>query len=103
LSELPGELRYVPIIMPPELIARYPERSKLRKKELAYVCAPHLDYLTFLDGSPEEQIAEYIRGIMLSAPHLSGLGATPRQIEDFRQLLQDAVPRILLESSQTRH
>ena len=104
LANLEGKLRYIPIIMPKGMRERYPERSKLRKKQRIYDCAPQLNYEVFVDGSFEEQLKEYIRGIALSAPHLKGLGATPEQIEDFKRILAEAVPRILVEQpDQTRH
>jgi hypothetical protein len=104
LAALEGKLRYVPIIMPNGMRERYPARSKLRKKEKVYLCAPQLDYDVFVSGSFEDQLKEYIRGIALSAPHLKGLGATPEQIEDFKTILAGAVERILVERpDQTRH
>jgi hypothetical protein len=104
LATLEGKLRYVPIIMPKGMRERYPERSKLRKKQRIYDCAPQLNYEIFVSGSFEDQLKEYIRGVALSAPHLKGLGATPEQIEDFKRILAEAVPRILVEQpDQTRH
>jgi hypothetical protein len=44
LAELKGELRYVPIVMPEGMRERYPARSKFRKKQLIYSCAPQLNY-----------------------------------------------------------
>ena len=104
LAKIDGELRYVPIIMPKGMRERYPARSKLRKKERVYLCAPQLNYDVFVSGSFEDQLKEYLRGIALSTPHLAGLGATPEQIEDFTRILETAVERILVEQpDQTRH
>ena len=104
LASLEGELRYVPIIMPEGMRERYPARSQLRKKERLYVCAPQLNYEVFVDGSFDDQLREYIRGISESAPHLAGLGATPEQIDDFNNIMAIAVERILAERpDQTRH
>jgi len=104
LATLDAKLRYVPIIMPKGMRERYPARSKLRKKERAYDCSPQLSYEVFVDGSFEDQLREYIRGIAESAPHLAGLGATPEQIEDFNNIMATAVERILAERpDQTRH
>ena len=85
----------MPIVMPKGMRERYPERSKLRKKERVYLCAPQLNYEVFVNGSFEDQLKEYLRGIALSAPHLKGLGATPEQIDRERarahgDLLRDA-------------
>jgi hypothetical protein len=90
--------------MPDGLRGRYPARSKLRKKERIYDCAPQLDYDVFVSGTFEDQLREYVRGIAESAPHLAGLGATPEQIKDFEQIMATAVERILAERpDQTRH
>lgn len=104
LAVLDCELRYVPIIMPGGLRERYPARSELRKRESIYVSAPQLDYDIFVEGTFEDQLREYLRGITESAPHLAGLGATPEQIEDFNKIMATAVERILAERpDQTRH
>jgi hypothetical protein len=104
LALLNAELWYIPIVMPQNMRSRYPERSRLRKKARTYDCAPQLNYEVFVSGSFEDQLKEYIRGIALSTPYLKGLGATPEQIEDFKRILEEAVPRILVEQpDQTRH
>lgn len=97
LAEISGKLRYVPIIMPDEMREQYPARSKLRKKERVYDCAPQLDYGIFVEGTFEAQLREYVRGIAESAPHLAGLGATPEQIAEFEQIMATAVDRIISE------
>ena len=104
LRGLQCELRYVPIVMPKDMHARYSERSRLRRKERIYVCAPHLDYDVFVDGRPEDQVREYVRGIALSAPHLAGLGATKEQIAEFEAILANVAERVVAERpDQTRH
>ena len=104
LATLEGELRYVPIVMPEGMRERYPARSKLVKKERIYVCAPQLDYDVFVEGNFEDQLDEYLRGIALSAPHLAGLSASPKQIDEFKTILANAAQRILAEqTAQTRH
>ncbi|MGP0059296.1 MAG: hypothetical protein ACLPID_08435 [Beijerinckiaceae bacterium] len=104
LATLEGKLRYVPIAMPLGMRERYPARSKLRKKERVYDCAPQLNYEIFVDGAFEDQLREYLRGIASSAPHLAGLGASPQQIKEFEMILESAVERILDEQpDQTRH
>jgi hypothetical protein len=90
--------------MPEGMRERYPARSKLRKKERLYDCAPQLNYDVFVDGDLEPQLREYLRGIALSAPHLAALGATPEQIEEFKAILRDALDRIIAEGpDQKRH
>ena len=104
LAKLEAKLRYVPIIMPKGMRDRYPARSKLRKKERIYDCAPQLEYDVFVEGTFEDQLREYLRGIAQSAAHLAGLGATPQQIDDFKKIMATAVERILAERpDQTRH
>jgi hypothetical protein len=104
LAKLQAKLRYVPIVMPEDMHARYRERSKLRKKEQVYDCAPTLDYDVFLTGKFERQLQEYVRGILLSAPHLAALGASPQQIAEFEAILSGAVEHIVAERpDQTRH
>ena len=104
LAMLDGKLRYVPIVMPEGMRERYPARSKLRKKERLFDCAPQLNYEVFVEGSFEDQLREYIRGIAESAPHLAELGATPKQIEGFNKIMATAVERILAERpDQTRN
>jgi hypothetical protein len=98
------KLRYVPIVMPEEMLPRYPARSKLRKKDRIYDCAPILDFEVFVEGRFEDQLREYLRGIAPSAPHLASLGASPQQIEEFKAILAGAVDRIIAERpDQTRH
>jgi hypothetical protein len=104
LSTLACKLRYVPIVMPVGMRERYPARSKLRKKEQLYDCSPQLDYDVFVTGTFEAQLDEYLRGIALSAPHLSKLGASKEQVSDFERILATARDRILAERpDQTRH
>lgn len=104
LRSLEAELRYVPIVMPEDMRGDYPPRSKLRKKQRLYDCAPQLDYEVFVGGSFEDQLREYLRGISESGPHLAHLGATPQQIEEFNDILAGAVERIVIERpDQPRH
>jgi hypothetical protein len=104
LAALECKLRYVPIVMPENMQGRYPARSKLRKKERLYDCAPVLNYETFVNGTFEDQLGEYVKGIALCVPYLAALGASSQQIDDFKAILAGAVERILLEQpGQTRH
>jgi hypothetical protein len=104
LASLKCKLRYIPIVMPESAHERYPARSKLRKKQQLYDCAPLLNYSVFVDGTFEDQLREYLRGIALSAPYLGELGASPEQIAEFKRILESAVTRIVVERpDQTRH
>lgn len=88
LSSTPGEIRYVPIVMPPAAQARYPARSRLRKKDRVYVCAPQLDYDMFLTEDANAQLACYLAGLRECAGRLPDLGATNAQAEEFVNLLE---------------
>ena len=80
-------LRCVPIIMPEDMRANYPERSKRRPKEQTYDCAPALVYDIYVSGSSDDQHGEYVRGIKLTAPHLATLGASNEQSKEFHEIL----------------
>jgi hypothetical protein len=97
LKNLNIKLRYIPIVMKPESIHRYPERSKSRIKQRIYDCAPQLDYQTFVDGDLSACLDEYLRGIALSSPHLKKFGATPEQVRDFDLIIATARDAILAQ------
>jgi hypothetical protein len=104
LASLDCTFRYIPIIMPDGMRERYPARSKLRRKERICVCAPQLDYETFVTGSLEEQLREYVCGIETMVPRLSDLGASLDQVSEFEAILSAAVARILQSDLRaTRH
>jgi hypothetical protein len=91
------ELRYVPIVMDPEGLKHYPERSRAKIKQKIHLCAPHLDYQTFVDGDLSACLDEYMRGIALSSPHLKKFGATPEQVHDFDLIIATARDAILAQ------
>ena len=97
LKSVKIELRYVPIVMPEGMRARYPARSKILKKDGICDCAPQLDYDGFVDGTFEEQLHEYLRGIALSTAHLADLGASKEQIAEFKAVLASVPERVLAE------
>jgi hypothetical protein len=80
-------LRYVPIIMPTEMLDRYPARSKARIKQRILDCAPQLHSETFVSGSIVEQVDAYLSGIRTASPLLTKFGVSPAAIEEFGQLL----------------
>lgn len=104
IADLELTIRYVPIVMPKEMHDRYKERSKARIKQKIYDCAPHLDYDVFVSRDFDSQIAEYLRGISLSVPHLGKFGLKAEQIEVFSSILAEAL-KVLpeLRPNQTRH
>lgn len=89
------ELRYIPIVMNPESLANYPSRSRAKIKQGIYLCAPQLDYQTFVDGTLSDKLDEYLRGIALSSPFLKKFGATPEQVRDFDLIIATARDAIL--------
>lgn len=87
LADLDVTIRHVPIVMDEEGRGRYPARSRTRKNQNLYDCAPQLDYPTFQRGRPESQIAEYLRGLEECAAALPKLGASPAQVGAFLETL----------------
>src|SRR5579864_2039823 len=91
LKSLDCMIRYVPIIMPVDMQDDYRERSRLSVKHRTYDCSPHLDYDTFVEGSFEDQLSEYLRGITTAVVNLRHLGATPRQTKRFAEIIGNSV------------
>ena len=96
LRALDCSIRYVPIIMGQTRQERYPARSRLRKKERLYDCAPQLAYDPFVSGTRLAQLMEYCRGLSEAVDHLPTLGASAEQTEEFRSILQ-AAPRAIYD------
>ena len=90
LRDVVGEIRYIPIVMPDNLLEKYKERSGLNKPQSIYVCAPHLSYELFLNGSFDQRKREYLRGLSLSLPYLNGLNLSESQVGVFAQMIRDA-------------
>jgi hypothetical protein len=95
LADLDVEVRYVPIIMKVEDRAHYPARSRVRRKERVYSCAPQLDIEPFLTGTPSDRFAEYIGGLRECGPALAKLGATEEQAAEFNRILVDLFDRLV--------
>lgn len=95
LSELDAKLRYVPIVMHDDAKENYPARSKLRKKQRIYDCAPQLDYDIFINGTRKDQLNEYLRGVVEATPYLAEFGAVPEQIKEFEHILANASRALL--------
>ena len=81
--------------MPENMHTRYPARSKLRKKERLYDCAPIINYDVFVDGIFEDQVKEYLQGIAHSSPYLAQLGASPEQIKEFTAILEATADQLI--------
>lgn len=90
LRALDCSVRYVPIIMGETRRERYPARSRLRKKQRLYDCAPQLAYEPFVSGTRLAQLVEYCRGLGEAVDHLPALGASTSQTEEFRSILEAA-------------
>jgi hypothetical protein len=80
-------LRYVPVIMPTEILDRYPARSRARIKQRVLECAPQLRYETFVSGSFNDQVDAYLNGIRTASSSMKKFGISPAEIGDFEQLL----------------
>jgi hypothetical protein len=90
--------RYVPIVMPPELLERYPARSKTRIKQRTYDCAPQLSYAVFLHDDFAGQVREYVRGLAVEVPQLLKFGASAAQVEEFRDILASIADEVSASS-----
>lgn len=88
LAGIDAEIRYIPIVMSADALARFPARSRLRKKERVYVCAPQLDFETFVSGSWSAQITCYLDGLRECARRLPELGASKAQAQEFLDILE---------------
>ena len=102
------KLRYIPVIMPKESLASYPARSKVRKRENLYDCAPQLNYDIFLHGTFNDQLREYLRGLDEATLGLKKLGATPEVVAEFETLLDNcfsecSVPKTTDQRNPNRH
>ena len=91
LSSLEIKIRYIPIVMGSEFLSRYPARSKIRKKQKLYDCAPQLPHQPFVDGSWAEQVATYLQGLNECADPLLKMGATEVQVSIFKEILGRAL------------
>jgi hypothetical protein len=87
LAEVDLQIRYVPIVMPPELQARYPARSKALVKSKVLDCSPQLNYSIFADGTSELQFKEYLRGIRTAKEYMPAFAMTAEQIGEFEAIL----------------
>ncbi len=98
LADFDAEIRYVPIVMNPDFGDVFSPKSRLYKKTRIYDCGPQLDYDTFVNGTLESQLAEYVRGIVTSSSHLKRLGATPTHIAEFEHIMSNTVKSIMSKS-----
>lgn len=103
LDKLDIEIRYVPILMPPDFIERYPARSKLLLKKKEFDCSPQLNYEVFVSGTFEQQVNEYVRGLSDSVPYLKELGATPEQTAEYKAILEKIAPSVIDDKPSNLH
>lgn len=80
-------LRYIPVVMPIEMLDRYPSRSKARIKQRVLDCSPQLHYETFVGGKFDDQVDAYVGGIRTTSSLLAKFGVSPADVEEFDQLL----------------
>jgi hypothetical protein len=86
--------RYVPIVMPPELLDRYPPRSEARLKERIVDCAPQLDHETFVQGGFGDQVQTYVDGIRTDSALLQQFGLYESDVREFQTLLTRAADHL---------
>lgn len=94
LGAVEAKIRYIPIVMDEEARPRYPARSRMRKKERLYDCAPQLDYETFVSGSWNDQVRVYLNGLRECAPRLLELDASKAQAQEFLDILDRAIEEL---------
>jgi len=82
-------LRYIPVMMPTEMLDRYPACSKARIKQRVLDCAPQLHYETFVSGKFDEQVDAYVSGIRTTSSLMTKFGVSPAEIEEFEHLLAE--------------
>ena len=95
VSDLDATLRYTPIIMPEDSLDDYPARSELREMQNLYACSPQLSFDVFVTGALDELLKEYLSGPTEVMPYLTKLGASIDQVNEFEDILNNAIPRIL--------
>ncbi|OYW58806.1 MAG: hypothetical protein B7Z10_11675 [Rhodobacterales bacterium 32-66-7] len=91
LSELDVRVRYIPIIMKAENLARFPARSRLERKNRIFNCCPQLDIQIFLTGTRSERVAVFVNGLRECGPALAKLGATSEQVAEFDRILDHSL------------
>ena len=96
LRDLPGEIAFIPVIMPVEMHKRYKEIIRYRRKDNSIELRPQLDYLLFVGGDRMHQLVNYVAGIERAIPLMPKLGASQEQVEAFREILHSATREITL-------
>jgi hypothetical protein len=96
LRDLSGEIAFIPVVMPVEMHKKYKEIIRYTKKDNCIELRPQLDYQLFVGDDRISQLANYLSGIERALPLMPNLGATPEQIEAFREILRDAPNKLTL-------
>jgi hypothetical protein len=91
------KIRYTPIIMPPDWLDKYTDRTKVRKKQRILDCAPQLDYNKFREGSYEDSVLEFVSGIDHCLSLLGLLGVSDSSVGQIKRLFRDAAQKIIVE------
>ena len=79
LADLEVKIRYVPIVMDEEGRRRYPARSRVRKAQRLYDCAPQLDYLTFKKVGLRSSLPNTSGGLRSAGQHCQSSGPLPHR------------------------
>ena len=82
------EVRYIPIIMPPELAIKYPERSQSKIKQKLYNCCPILNYHNIIDISCKIRTREYLGGLSIPNSFFHRIGLSENEINLVEPIFQ---------------
>ncbi|MGV8840932.1 MAG: hypothetical protein ACWA6X_11580 [Bauldia sp.] len=89
-AAIDARILYGPVIMAADFASRHPANFRLEPKARRYSCSPQLDHATFVTGSWEARIREYVRGLDSVPDALAKLGATDEQVDALRNILAEA-------------
>lgn len=97
VKDLKFKIKYVPIIMPPEISHRYPERSKLNAKRKIIDCSPQLDFSIFSRGIWNNIVEHYFQALDVCMGNLSSIGLNRQQIDEVKNVFNLAKLEIIQE------
>lgn len=90
LNKFDTDISYCPIVLSDEFVGVYPARSKMSHKQKIYYCSPKLNFETFHTGTLAEALNEFVVGLQECLPQIQKLGASDKQRESFRLILDGA-------------
>ena len=87
LADVDLQVRYVPIVMPPDLLERYPARSRAHIEKRIIDCSPQLNHSVFSDGTPALRRKEYLAGLRTAKAFMPQFNITSDEIAEFEAIL----------------